>query len=584
MNVRGELEDTIGTAGAALTSGARGPSTPLEEQMQNTHTHGAVFRSRREGVMTRVATAMLLAGGAMAATITVPAVASAQWSTAYDQFYLPGKFNWTFRREYPAADRLFNAFDYGHAILYERLYNDAHAPASELEETEYNFITKKLLVSPPRLPLEESAIEINYAKIAPEAKMMFDWAHLLHRQIYDVLASENMSQPGKDAKIAQLVAYYKTRPDLAFSSVPKSMELMEGQPYSLAFRQAYPKFNGLIWGYHWLQVGLYEPMMTGTSQEERQAGVAAAVTRFRQMLENAPEHMPRVMPMTAAIAPTFAKRYQEAAIIFDNLHAMHDVVSDILTNDMVPHDLKRAAILEAGSRYRDASSFLMPVAEWATMGEMMGVANMGGPAVGILSGWPTPTLARGASMADAMKGMSGMAGMQHGVPGAAPAMPNMPGMKTSDSSAAGHAGMANMPGMKMGDSSAAMSHGSMAGKPGMAGMNMPGHDAEMMRMHEQMMRDPVIRQRVMADTAMRRMMSEMQKDSAGTHAMHGMPVMSGMDAKGGHDMKSMKGMTTTEKSAAKAKSKKKAAAASTKKDAMPGMDMKHMKGMPPMKP
>ena len=410
--------------------------------------------------------------------------------------------------------------------------------------------------------------------------MMFDWAHLLHRQVYDVLASENMSQAEKDAKIHEIVAYYKTRPDLAFSSVPKNMDLMEGQPYSLAFRQAYPKFNGLIWGYHWLQVGLYEPMMTGTTQEERQAGVAAAVSRFRQMLEHAPEHMPRVMPMTAAIAPTFAKRYQEAAIIFDNLHAMHDVVSDILANDKVPHDQKRAAILDAGSRYRDATSFLMPVAEWATMGEIMGVANMGGPAVGILSGWPTPTLARGASMADAMKGMSGMAGMQHGAPGAAATMPNMPGMKMSDSSAAGHAGMPGMPGMKMGDSSAS-SH-NMAG---MAGMNMSGHDSVMMRLHEQMMRDPVIRQRVMADTAMRRMMSEMQKDSAGMHAMHGMPAMSGMDAKGGHDMKGMKSMPTTKKSATKATSrKKKAAPAPAKKGAMPGMDMKNMKGMPPMKP
>ena len=45
----------------------------------------------------------------------------------------------------------------------------------------------------PKLPLEEAAIEVNYAKMAPEAKLMFDWAHLLHRQIYDVLASENMS-------------------------------------------------------------------------------------------------------------------------------------------------------------------------------------------------------------------------------------------------------------------------------------------------------------------------------------------------------------------------------------------------------
>jgi len=301
-----------------------------------------------------------------------------------------------------------------------------------------------------------------------------------------VLASENMTQAQKDAKIAELVAYYKTRPDLAFSSVPKNMDLMEGQPYSLAFRRRYPKFNGLIWGYHWLQVGLYEPLMVGTSREERQAGVTAAVARFRQMLENAPEHMPRIMPMTAAIAPTFAARYPEASIIFDNLHAMHDVVSDILTNnDKVPHDRKRAAILEAASRYRDATSFPMSIAEWKSMGDMMGIQNMGGPAVGFLAGWPTPTLARGASMAEAMKGMKGMAGMQHGAAG------SMPGM-SHGATAAGA------------DSSAAM---------------MP----PMMEMHARMLHDPVIRERVMADTAMRRMMEQMD-------AMHG-----GMQ----HDMKEM---------------------------------------------
>ncbi|MEO7967103.1 MAG: hypothetical protein ABIT38_24655, partial [Gemmatimonadaceae bacterium] len=425
-------------------------SNDLEDHVRMTETRGAVVQRRRNAhraLTTRLASTVLLAGGALLAMIAAPGVASAQWSTAYEQFYLPGKFNWTFRDKYPAADRLFNAFDYGHAILYERLYNDAHAPTAELEETEYDFITKKLLVSPPRLPLEEAAIEVNYAKIAPEAKMMFDWAHLLHRQVYDVLASETMSQSEKDSKIAELVAYYKTRPDLAFSSVPKSMELMEGQLYSLAFRQKYPKFNGLIWGYHWLQVGLYEPMMTGTTQGERQAGVAAAVTRFRQMLENAPEHMPRVMPMTAAIAPSFAKRYQEAAIIFDNLHAMHDVISDILTNDKVPHNRKRAAILEAASRYRDDSSFVMPISEWATMGEMMGIENMGGPAVGLLAGWMTPTVARGVSMAEAMQGM---AGMQHGGDTSAKgAMASMPGMNHAAraDSAPVKDTMAMMPGM-----------------------------------------------------------------------------------------------------------------------------------------
>ena len=542
-------------------------SSDLEDSVRTTAMRdAATWRYRHEHglLVTRIASTGLLLGAALFAIVAAPVVARAQWSTAYEQFYLPGKFNWTFRTSYPAADRLFNAFDYGHAILYERLYNDAHAPTSELEEKEYDFITKKLLVSPPRLPLEEAAIEVNYAKIAPEAKMMFDWAHLLHRQVYDVLASENMSQQEKDAKIAELVAYYKTRPDLAFSSMPKNMDLMEGQPYSLAFRHAYPKFNGLIWGYHWLQVGLYEPMMTGSTQEERQAGVAAAVTRFRQMLENAPEHMPRVMPMTAAIAPTFAKRYQEAAIIFDNLHAMHDVVSDILTNDKVPHQGKRAAILEAASWYRDATTFLMPISEWATMGEMMGIENMGGPAVGLLAGWATPTVARGSSMADAMKGM---AGMKHGADtSGTSAMASMPGMShaAAPDSAAGKSEMAAMPGM---------THAA----PNTSTMGM----SQMMQMQDRMMRDPVIRQRVMADTSLRRMMQSMDTTHGG---------MAGMDMSGKAAHADTSAATPAATQARKSTSarKKKGTPAKAKTPvkepiAKPApMDHSKMKGMPNM--
>ncbi|MEO6528807.1 MAG: hypothetical protein ABIP93_19475 [Gemmatimonadaceae bacterium] len=253
--------------------------------------------------VTRAAAAAVLSVASM--TITANR-ASAQWVTTFDQFYFPDRTNWAFRNNYPAADRLFNAFDYGHAILYERLYTRPGADPSTLEVKEYDFITRKLLVDPPRVPLEEAAIEIAYAKLAPEAKAMFDWAHVLHRQVYDVWADERVPLAEKDARVATLLAYYKTRRDLAFSSVPKTMELMEGQYYSRAFRDGYPKFNGLIWGYHWLQVGLYEPLVVGRNADERQTGVLAAVARFRQMLENAPEHMPRLMPMTAAIAPMFS--------------------------------------------------------------------------------------------------------------------------------------------------------------------------------------------------------------------------------------------------------------------------------------
>ena len=78
----------------------------------------------------------------MSASATLLACTSAsQWSTTYEQHYLADGSNWAFRHNYPASDRLFNAFDYGHAILYERLYTRPYDAPSTLEQKEYDFIT-----------------------------------------------------------------------------------------------------------------------------------------------------------------------------------------------------------------------------------------------------------------------------------------------------------------------------------------------------------------------------------------------------------------------------------------------------------
>lgn len=360
-----------------------------------------------------LALAVLALGLALA-----PATLQAQWSRVYDAFYLPASHNWTFRHAYPVADRLFNAFDFGHAILYEKLWTMPGGAVEELERRQYDYLTTRLLVNPPRVPLEEMAIEPNYGRLAPEAKAMFEWAHILHRQAYDVLADERLSPRQRDAAMRELLRYYRSRRDLRFSERPKGMALMQEQPYSLAFRQRYPRFNGLIWAYHWLQVGLYEPLLTAASPDERRARVHAAVARFKQMLPGAPDSMPYVMPMTAAIAPTFAARYPEFAIIFDNLHSLHDVISDILANPAVPRGRKRTEILAAAAKYRDNTTEVMTVDGWLRMSRMMGLENQGGPAVGFQPALPTPTVARGAVMRHDREG--NMVGGAHAGHAAAP--------------------------------------------------------------------------------------------------------------------------------------------------------------------
>lgn len=299
-----------------------------------------------------------------------------------EQFYYPGSFNFQFLKRYPGGARLFNAFDYGHAVLYETLLTAPPARLDSVLAKEYRFLTTDLLVRPPRFQVAEETIEPRYAKLAWQAKQMFDWAHLLHRQIYDVYADERIPAAEKVRLVERITDYYLTRRDVAFTAVPKSMALMDEQPFSQVFRKNHVHFNGLIWAYHWLQVGLYEPLLTYDTPAAKQAGVDTTVGRFWAMVRQ-PETYPAVMPMTATIAPRFSAAHPRAAVIFDNLHMMHDIISDILESPLIPASGKRAAIYAQLAEFRDPSQKTMTMEEWWMMGEMMGgIGRMGGPALG----------------------------------------------------------------------------------------------------------------------------------------------------------------------------------------------------------
>jgi hypothetical protein len=409
-----------------------------------------------------------------------------------EQFYYPGRFNWEFLATYPEAARLFNAFDYGHAVLYERLYTKRGKAGPELEK-EYRYLTTDLLVRPPRFAVVEEVVMPSYAKLAWRAKMMFDWAHILHRQIYDAYADERLTPTQRDSLIERLTDYYLSNRKYAFTVKPKSMALMDEQYFSQTFRKTYPKFNGLIWAYHWLQVGLYEPFIEGRIKAERKAGVQATVARFWSMLEDPPTRFPKYMPMTSAIAPQFSAAHPRAAVIFDNLHMMHDIISDILTADTIPHDRKGEMIDQQLDKLQDPSRDVMSMDEWRMMAEHMGgVDAMGGPATGLLAGVHA-------------------------------------GVRPSPDSAAMGGAMRHGAG-EMTDSAHAVRRGAVQADPhDMHRMGQPGgsdtladsvHMKQMMDLHRRMMADSLIRKRVVADTGMRRLMQEMMSEMPPEHRAH----------------------------------------------------------------
>jgi hypothetical protein len=132
----------------------------------------------------------------------------------------------------------------------------------------------------------------------------------------------------------------------------------------------------LIWSYHWLQMALYDALLASDDPSLRRAAVARDVGRFMRMTTDLGAHAPTTMPMSATIAPEFTKRYPELAIIFDNLHSLHDVVSDVLASPLVPAKRKRAEINLALARYRDSTSYTMTRAEWLTMSHEMAEPNL----------------------------------------------------------------------------------------------------------------------------------------------------------------------------------------------------------------
>ncbi len=469
-----------------------------------------------------------------------------------EQFYYPGSFNYQFLKNYNNAGRLFNAFDYGHAVLYEKLYTKPNELVEELERKQFNYLTTDLLVRPPRFAVAEEAVASSYAKLAWRAKMMFDWTHLLHRQIYDVYADERLSMAERDSLIEKLTDYYLTNEAKAFLPVPKSMTLMDDQYYSQVFRKGYPKMNGLIWAYHWLQVGLYEPLIVGQDRAERKAGVDAALARFWSMVEDPPNAFPKVMPMTATVAPNFTKAHPRAAAIFDNLHMTHDIISDILAADTVPQGKKREVIYAALDEFQDTTRNVMTEDEWLTMGDMMGgIAAMGGHASGVIPEAPSRNVP-----SDAMAGMREH-GMQHGAPADSTRSDTTGGM---DHGATGHA------------------------RPDTAQGEKQDHMQEMMDLHMRMMADPVIRKRMMADSVMRKMMQNMMEGMPPEHRAHmeqmmretPSPAAKPADPHAGHQMAPAKPAPSKPRPSKPAAKQPKA-----KQDSMPAMDHHKMPGMQP---
>jgi hypothetical protein len=251
-----------------------------------------------------------------------------------------GPWKYAVMRQLPQLYREFNGIDFGHAHLAETLLatQDPRAvEAARLEVLDFIF-------SSPPVPPDEEQIAPTFNRLAWEVAKTFDWAHTFHRSLYDVFASDRVAD--KDAAYRRLLADYLDKPEAITPHRLDHHSALWSFAESKSFRDRFRTFNTQIWAYHWLQAAVYDVQLSGDVRQQ-QALMPKVVAFYHGYLRRPPVEW-QFMPMMPEAAPNFAKRFPEAAAIFDNLHMLHDNFDDILARpDLFPTlEARRAAILQ----------------------------------------------------------------------------------------------------------------------------------------------------------------------------------------------------------------------------------------------
>lgn len=258
---------------------------------------------------------------------------------------------------YPEAQRLLYAFDYGHALVYERLiHNKGQIKNPRAFEQQILSDIQNVLKNPPNVKVDEDDIAPEYVYTFPLMVSAFDWSHMLHQFVLDAMATRKDGEPFSN-RVNQIFADYKANRALAITDTCKTMLFMDGHYFSKEFRRNYPSFNLLIWSYHWFQIRLYEDLMLPT-RTQRDLAVKKTVSQFWQLIGDLPDSAEfDMMPETRIEAPQFSKAFPLIAASFDNNHMLHDIVSDILTSSKVARENMRKVGIEYGRMALDPLAF-----------------------------------------------------------------------------------------------------------------------------------------------------------------------------------------------------------------------------------
>jgi len=286
-------------------------------------------------------------------TILIAGVTGActQFEQRDKRFYYRALWNFALRENLRELDIEFNGVDFGHSHLYENLLLTGAQNVPVIEERARKE-TLRFIDSRPVLNPNEEAIAPTYMKLAWKAQNTFDEAHALHRATYDIYVSDLAD---RQAAIRKVLAFYQDS-EYAITAKRLDHQRLDTFPYSKSFRRKFPLFNATIWSYHYLQVVVYDVLAASPDLLSKQKAVAPILRTYHAYLDQPPVEW-TFMPMTEELSPKFAAEFPEIANVFNNLHMMHDNISDILTTDLLSTwEEKRKKIYRVTQAYYWASA------------------------------------------------------------------------------------------------------------------------------------------------------------------------------------------------------------------------------------
>lgn len=289
-------------------------------------------------------------------------------------------------RQYPELYDLLIRVERAHGIMFGGLAEEGEAVRASADTLptfgfEFEMIDRltALVAEEGRADDAAAAAEAGFASLGERGAAVIARANAFHREVLGILADTGI--PTFEARriaVEAAVQRYRGKPEIAVPAAPKDMDILYDHSQALAFRTGYADLGGLVWAGYWLKLAATEPLTDLADPVKRAMGLDTVTTRYHSKLSygDPPQFFPSELPMAPAISPGLIFLSAEAAMIWDNVSMMQEVLADILASPRVVD--VRGAIDLTIEQFTDPDYRMRDQGYWEIMALRHGIFFQGG--------------------------------------------------------------------------------------------------------------------------------------------------------------------------------------------------------------